>query len=428
MTPQVELSVVCRVLAGHVEPLHALLDSMGRRPADNEVVPFGRLAAVHFARVLLLDEAAAPAGEPFPTQLVLMADVDGPLEERLTELVDAAGDGLDRLFGHCEGYPAGDRVDRDERLAFLRAHHVRSDAYYTNTIGRTVEQIHREELLRQAIEDYLETRRDWCDLPATQVRSAIQDFVGRDEPLAWVRTTAAGRDLACQLREVLWLGLVPLLALVVALALLPALLLVGAVYVAILRWQEVHEPVSTETPSAAHVRALTALEDHGPQNQFSVVGVVKPSRFRRLTLRAVLFLTDYGARHLFNHANLAGVKTIHFARWTPIDGRRRMVFASNYDGSLESYMDDFIDKVWWGLNATFSSGQGYPRTEFLLFGGSRDELAFKRILRLRQVPTQVWYSAYPHLTALNIETNSRIRAGLHGRMGAAGAARWLALL
>jgi hypothetical protein len=428
MTPQVELNVVCPVLAGRVEALRALLASMGQRPADNAVIPFGRLAGVHFARLLLLEDTAGPDGEAFPAQLVLMADLDAPLEARLSDLVDVAGPGLDTVFGHCAGYSVTVRTDRVERLDFLRAHLVHSYACYTNTIGRTVRQILDEDRLREAIECYLDSGGDWSDQGPAAVRTAAQEFVRRDAGLAWALSPAGERDLGWRLGQLVWLGLVPLLVLAAALALLPIVLLGTVIYVVALRWHEMHEPVSTEAPSPGHVRQLTAIEDHGPQNQFSVVGVVKPSRFRRFTLRAVLFLTDYGARRLFNHANLAGVKSIHCARWTPIDGGRRVVFASTYDGSLESYMDDFIDKVWWGLNATFSSGQGYPRTSFLLFGGARDELAFKRVLRLHQVATQVWFSAYPHLTALNVENNARIRAGLNGPMSAPEAARWLALL
>jgi hypothetical protein len=105
-----------------------------------------------------------------------------------------------------------------------------------------------------------------------------------------------------------------------------------------------------------------------------------------------------------------------------------MIFASNYDGSLESYMDDFVDKLAWGLNATFSNGFGYPKTDYLLFGGAHDELTFKNFLRVHQVPTQVWYSAYESLTVLNLENNARIRAGLNGEMSAADAEGWLALL
>ncbi len=91
-----------------------------------------------------------------------------------------------------------------------------------------------------------------------------------------------------------------------------------------------------------------------------------------------------------------------------------MFFASNYDGSLESYMDDFIDKVAWGLNLVFSNGVGYPKTSWLVSGGARDELAFKDYLRVHQVLTGVWYSAYDRLTALNIHQNERIRGGLRG--------------
>ena len=75
---------------------------------------------------------------------------------------------------------------------------------------------------------------------------------------------------------------------------------------------------------------------------------------------------DYAARHLYTRGRLARVRTIHFARWVFLDGRKRVVFCSNYDGSLESYMDDFINKVGFGLNVVFSNGIGYPRTNWLV--------------------------------------------------------------
>jgi len=51
--------------------------------------------------------------------------------------------------------------------------------------------------------------------------------------------------------------------------------------------------------------------------------------------------------------------------------KTKVFFASNYDGSDESYMDDFINKVAYGLNLVFSNGIGYPRTNFLLSGGAK---------------------------------------------------------
>ena len=73
------------------------------------------------------------------------------------------------------------------------------------------------------------------------------------------------------------------------------------------------------------------------------------------------------------------------------------------------------------MNLVFSNGVGYPRTSWLVRGGARDELAFKDYLRVHQVPTRVWYSAYDRLTALNIQQNERIRAGLRG----GDASRWV---
>jgi len=123
------------------------------------------------------------------------------------------------------------------------------------------------------------------------------------------------------------------------------------------------------------------------------------------------------------------VRTIHFARWVFIDERQRIIFLSNYDGSLESYMDDFINKVGFGLNLVFSNGIGYPRASFLVGGGSSDERKFKEYLRRHQIPTQVWYKAYPGLTAADLERNLRIRQGLEATALAEPEAReWVALL
>jgi hypothetical protein len=119
------------------------------------------------------------------------------------------------------------------------------------------------------------------------------------------------------------------------------------------------------------------------------------------------------------------VKTIHFARWTPLDDVRRVIFTSAYDGSLEGYNDDFIDRVAYGLNASFSNGVGYPRTKFLLFDGAKREQEFKDYLRRHQIPTQVFYSAYDRLSAGNIENNALIRSGLSGALAPAEAEAWL---
>ena len=44
-----------------------------------------------------------------------------------------------------------------------------------------------------------------------------------------------------------------------------------------------------------------------------------------------------------------------------LDDNRRLIFASSYDGSLESYMDDFISRLAWGINLVFGNGAGFPK-------------------------------------------------------------------
>ncbi len=68
---------------------------------------------------------------------------------------------------------------------------------------------------------------------------------------------------------------------------------------------------------------------------------------------------------------------------------------------------------------------GFPRTRFLTDGGARDEILFKTLTRNSQVPSLVWYSAYPDLSVQNIQTNAAIREGLIGPMNDRQARAWL---
>jgi len=390
-----------------MDSLRALLAEMGRDPAGNAHIPFGIVGGIHYARFFLLEPTQDLTGNAIPGELFFLADFDSPVPARIDHLF-TAGPGWEEILGHCEGF-AGAGVAACKR--FFLEHTVRDAAYYANTVGLSVDQVRLESDLREALEQHVDSSPELHALDPAAIRGKLVDFIRRTPSLERSLRAAQPPELAWQLRELGHLVLVPL----VGLLLLPVLVVAIPLWLVVLRLHERADVESTEKPQPAHLRDLEAIEDLGPLNQFTAIGFIKPGWFRTLTARAVLFLVDFGARHIFNRANLAGVKTIHFARWTFFDGGRRVVFASNYDGSLESYMDDFIDKVAWGLNAVFSNGAGWPATRWLLWGGARHETAFKNFLRVHQAPTQVWYSAYPSLTALNIANNSAIRAGMRGR-------------
>lgn len=424
MPSQSALTIAAEVRPEATEDLRRLLASMGDGVANGSVIDLGAPEAVHFARLVLVDAATDLRGAPLPAWLVYMADVDVPKQQHLVELVDEAGDGIDRLFGHCVNYPSAPATP-EQRADYLRACVVKEQARYVNWVGRGERQIRDEARLRERIEAYLDEHADELDgRDAGEVARELRRFVETDESLAWARRPAEGLPVGFRLRELVHAVAIPLLVLL----LLPLILLGLPIFVVLLRVHERRDPAPHVKPPPELTERLAALEDHVVLNPFTAIGLVKTGLFRRLTLSTVLFAIDYVTRHVFNRGDLAGVKTIHFARWAFLDGKRRMIFASNYDGSLESYMDDFIDKIAWGLNIVFSNGYGFPRARFLILDGARDELAFKDYLRLHQVPTHVWHSAYGRLTALNITNNARIRAGLQRDAGEADTVEWLRAL
>jgi hypothetical protein len=378
-------------------------------------VPFGSFSTVHFARFFILEATADLRGRYLEPRLVFLADVDGPADDFVREL--ATLDGLDRILALCENYPGP-----QGRLDYLRAHQVDAAATYVNTIGRTVQQIHQEAALREAIQDFLDrTSDEWRGATPRRVRAAILEFIEREPSLAWARRPLPRPEPSYVWGERLHFSVVAGLVIVF----FPQILLGLPIFLWLLRRHEKSDVARDIHPDDAHVQALAAQEDHGVQNPFTSAGFLKPGLFRRLTASVILFGTNFLTRHVFNHADLIGVKTIHFGRWIFIDDKRRVIFASNYDGSLENYMDDFIDKIAWGLNATFSNGLDYPRTNWLILDGAHDEQVFKRFNLVHQLVAPFWYAAYQGLTALNIENNARIRSGLYGDLDEPATRAWL---
>lgn len=423
---QEALTFFADVKDGHEGRLRTALEEIGGDPAGNAVLPFGELTGVHFGRLLLLPpEPAKGDRRAYPAKLVLLTDVDGDVERHVRELLDVAGDGLDPILRHCTDYPGGrGRPSAAAREEWFRARITRTNTLYVNTTGRSLAQIRQEAHLHAAIDAFLD-ERDWDGATPRQIRAAVQDFVNSRHDLGWAMAAPPERTLGDWIRGAPSLAATPLAILASAPLWVPALPLWAGTLLA----KEATDATEDHLePDEAHDAALAALEDHTPQNQFTAAGFVKEGVFRNLTANALLRIIDYGTRYSYNRGQLTGVTTIHFARWVFMDDERRLLFASNYDGSLESYMDDFIDKVAWGLNAVFSNGVGYPRTFLLTLRGARQEDDFKDYLRRHQVPTQVWYSAYPDLTCANIETNARIRAGLVGDVSDRACDDWLALL
>ena len=152
------------------------------------------------------------------------------------------------------------------------------------------------------------------------------------------------------------------------------------------------------------------------QNHMISITLRKPGLTRWITLRLAFWLVLGLASRQFKPGFLGDIGTIHFARWVTLPGTRQVVFLSNYGGSWESYLEDFITKAHNGLTAVWSNTVGFPKAENLFQKGATDGERFKRYARQSMAPTPFWYSAYTTLSTANIRTNAAIRVGLAGAM------------
>lgn len=420
MIEQDHLCIAGVLKHGAGQALNDLLASMNNAPGqadpDNALVPFGKLEQLHVARFVILDDPSLgdrtivpvlPVREP--TYLAFVADCDGTADTLIDDMARLAAQGLRQVFACCCDFHS----DTDLK-SWMRAHRIKSAAVYVNWPGRSVLQIGEEAALHQAL------RAARIANPHAEPEELL--LILRQAGAAVPLTPLVPRSVSSRVREAMHFLLLPILALLLA----PILLLLSPLLVFMLRWREKRDAVLAPVPSRERNHELLDQEDHDITNQYSAIGSLKPGLFRRWLTVSILWIINWGARHIYSKGRLARVNTIHFASWTFLDDKRRVYFASNYDGSREAYNDDFINKVAFGLNLSFSNGLGYPRTRWLILDGAWHEQNFKRYLFHHQVPTQVWYKAFPGLSNYDFARNSRIRRGFDCDLSGRALRRWIA--
>jgi hypothetical protein len=432
MIPQDSFVIIAKVPCENVAGLREALaemnfpDKTGFADPANRHVPFGAFDAIHFARfVVLADNTLVdrkfypdlPKQEP--TYLCFMVDCDGDAGALMEQIGQQAEAGLRKIFSYCEGFAAGTNP-----LDFMRAHRVYPRTSYVNWVGRTVAQVRDEARLHGLLRDAVRqsSARDPQLLRAELLQLARPDPPLREiPPTAWSWRLRNLVHLLVPIVAALLVAVVAILLMVVRwrlirwwtiLAVAIAFLLFFLLYIWFVALLRRHEQTDPMVPQPHDMRNLRDYEDHDVSNQYTAMGSIKPGRFRLCLEIVVLYALNWIARHIANRGSLGRISTIHFAHWSPfLDDNRRGFFCSNYDGGHEAYMDDFINKAGFGLNFSFSSFIAYPTTAWLFAKGAWLEQDFKRFQRHHQIPTDVWYKAYPGLTAQDLARNSRIRNG-----------------
>ena len=434
MPPQ-GLTVLAALRPGEEEPLRGALRAIGndirgtktRDAGAGPRIDFCRSRRIHFARFAILDDPDRGANRK---RLLFSSNYDGDLDDHLAELVAITTD-MSAIWGACEAYSGVERFGD-----FIRAHAHAPDAFYIAFRDETVESIHRQIALRRGLRQWLDTappaalarpsaERSAIRAAARLAESATRRIVGRLEQLARAAPVvvdglkAIGRWGFRNVFEgtatiTASLGRYPVFRFfnwITGNSLPPQKSPYSSVAIDnCAPWAPLApgDEIPSLPPDVARSfqgREPSAFrEDAIAQNQLTLVTVVEPQHVRRVG--AVMAAIDSFATRLAPPGSLIGISTIHFVRWLLIDDGRRLVMLSDYDGSWESYIDEFAEMILSGLDAIWSTSLGFPPD------GARDLPAFKRFLRSHQVPAEIFFSAYPDETVLNIVNDRKLAHAL----------------
>lgn len=401
MTPKA-LTVIVKIRAGEETSLKHLLEEIGRHIRTNTDVRWPESRLVHFARWAIL-----PNPDRGGCRLLFACNYDGELEAFLEELV-AISPGLDQIWSHCEGY-----TGQSNLLAFIQEHTYKPQAFFIAVRTATVQTIRSAIDLRKQIQNFLDLPAvaQWLDYPS--ITPFLDQLAQVPKVIPWWK--AIGR-WGMQVMKAVGTGVEA-----IADAIRKALIAIAIVFV-----KPLGQPTQPQTLGGYSgldtdkTQALEAVEDRIIQNQMNIITDVQPGRLLRL--RLILLMIDIAAKYLFPPGELLDIRTIHFARWVIIDGGKRLLFISNYDGSWENYIGDFVDKGNFGLNAIWNNSVNYPP------GGAQDIVSFRKFVRDHQVPSQVFYCAYPQATVKNILRDRHISQTLAADFNREIVEHWLELL
>ncbi len=198
-------------------------------------------------------------------------------------------------------------------------------------------------------------------------------------------------------------------------AMMLALASLGATVPLLLLWlRHVERDPAQDEPliSSEGLASMERAEDQIAQNHMASLVLIKPGVLRAVLLRAGLRGLGLLLRVLATDGYLGSMRTIHFAQWSIVGNGSRLLFFSNFDGSWESYLDDFIEKAHGGLSLAWGSCVGFPPCRFLVLGGASHGRQFKAWARRSMAPASFWFSAYPADTVNQVERRTACANGL----------------
>jgi hypothetical protein len=344
---------------------------------------FIKSSTTHFARFVILHDEPQGIDQPY---LLFSSTYDGNFEAYIDELVRLTNaeapdaDVLNAIFECCQGYTSS--MSRDAKLFrnFIDQHAVSSNAFFMAYWDKSVSEIKASQALYNELGQSLENPFFRQEL------SQECDHIGSLQSIKPQKPSSLKTGFLTQkfeeFLEKYWVKIRP-------------------------AQNDPGYHLQPNPTQLARRHESKVIEDHIAQNQFLTLHAIHPGflGINVLILKVILWLAAGRAKKA--KGNLSGIPTIHSLRWVIIPSgimsdRPYLLFESNYNGSWDSYVDDFVQYACLRMNLIWGKCQDY------LSQGSRDTEWFKQHIRNYLFPAQIYYSAYPDLTVRNILTCLRV--------------------
>lgn len=455
------LDVVLEVSPDSRDQLRQLILTLVQKEAPN--FPGLRTTRqLHFLSMQIFDD---PHYDPL---FIFENNFDGDPATYWSEVLGVIGDDLRQIFACSKAAadpawaPLFQAGSNDSLLPFINAFSVAPSAAHIGAVGIPLTRIKRDAAVFDAVQTELGTgNNQYAFGTAAQLHSQLQQWVSKQFP--WI-TQPDPEPIAKEQQIYRFANFKPFLPgmCVLLLGVLAVLYGIGFLPHTNARHPlEMHRPVAVialilavigvtvllcfvvtlrhlentdfnQAKPALDPQQLAnfaRLEDQIVQNHLASMVLVKPGSLRSMIVHVALFVLKLYVPLMNYDGYLGAMRTIHFAHWTLIGNGGRLLFLSNFDGSWQSYLDDFVDKAAVGLTLAWGNCVGFPKTSWLVKGGAAHGTQFKAWARQSQTTSPMWYSAYRNLTVNQIIRNAAIVDGLRKtKLTAEEAQKWAMLL
>ena len=170
--------------------LAAALDSVQQRVAAGVPTPIGVMPTIHFARWLILRPAQYlqySAVDPDPAKnpslrswLFFESNFDGELKDYLREFSVFLGDDVNRIWGNCEGWPAGGSRDFEPYWDYAKRHQITTHAFYAAYPQITVGRIRQLERFKRAFDELVARTRQPDGSTVAEVSKLLDKFLAEN--------------------------------------------------------------------------------------------------------------------------------------------------------------------------------------------------------------------------------------------------------